>query len=134
MELLLRADMSIYVLFWLLGAAALVAVWIHHNNLSHQAVVLARQHVRQQGLQFLDQSAVLCRVSIACKRWSLSLERTYKFEFSVRGDRRYNGRLTLTGRRLSRIELDPYPDFSPHPPGQVISPSDNHQPPQIDQQ
>jgi len=109
--------MSISFLFWLLGVAALLVAWIHHTDLSRRAVTLARQHVQQQGLQFLDQSAVLCRIGISTRQpFGICLKRTYRFEFSARGDRRYNGWLTLAGHRLAQVELEPFPEPSQSEP------------------
>jgi len=101
--------MSISILFWLLAIAALVALWAHHANLSRHAVALARQHLHSQGLQFLDQSAVLCRIRpMRDPRQGFCLQRTYRFEFSSRGDRRYNGWISLRGQRLAGIKLEPF--------------------------
>lgn len=108
--------MSISFLLWLLAAAVLAAIWVHHANLSRKAVFLARQYVQHQGLQFLDQSAVLCRLGVTNKGDGHKIRRTYRFEFSARGDRRYNGWITLTGGRLSEVELEPFPEpVAPEP-------------------
>jgi hypothetical protein len=105
--------MSISMLFFFVILVALVALWAHHANLSRHAIYMARQHLHSQGLQFLDQSAVLCRLRLLNDpRVGLCLQRTYRFEFSAQGDRRYNGWITLSGRRLSGIELQPFREAS----------------------
>ena len=71
-------------------------------------MVLARDHVQQQGLQFLDQSAVLCRLRLGRGRTWVHLVRTYRFEFSALGDRRYQGWVTLAGAKLRGVELQPF--------------------------
>lgn len=101
--------MSISTIFSLVIIVALVALWAHHANLSRHAIHIARQHLHNQGLQFLDQSAVLCRLRVLRDpRQGLCLQRTYRFEFSSQGDRRYTGWITLGGRRLTGIELQPF--------------------------
>lgn len=101
--------MSVELLIWLTIAAVLVAVWLRHTELSRRAVALARDHVAREGLQFLDQSAVLCRLRLERGRGGgLQLVRTFRFEFSDRGDRRYKGWITLSGNRFTHIELQPF--------------------------
>jgi hypothetical protein len=101
--------MSISFLFLFLAVAALAAAWAHHANLSRHAVALARQHLHNQDLQFLDQSAVLCRLRpVRDRRHGLCWQRRYQFEFSSQGDRRYQGWITLNGRWLAGIELQPF--------------------------
>jgi hypothetical protein len=106
---------SIEFLCWLIGAAALVALWLRHADLSRQAVALARNHVAREGLQFLDQSAVLCRLRLGRgDGGGLHLVRTFRFEFSARGDRRYYGWITLAGSELRHIELQPFREHTLH--------------------
>lgn len=101
--------MSISLLFVFLLVAALTAAWAHHANLSRHAVALARQHLLNQNLQFLDQSAVLCRLRpMRDQRQGWCWQRQYRFEFSAQGDKRYQGWITLNGRRLAGIELQPF--------------------------
>jgi hypothetical protein len=107
--------MSIEFLCWLTGIAALVALWLRHAELSRRAAELARDHVAREGLQFLDQSAVLCRLRLGRGRGGgLHLVRTFRFEFAARGDRRYYGWITLAGKQLRHIELQPFHDQTLH--------------------
>jgi len=107
--------MSIEFLFSLVGIAALVSLWLRHSELSRRAAGLARDHVTRQGLQFLDQSAVLCRLRLARGHGGeLQLMRTFRFEFAARGDRRYHGWITLAGNQLRHIELQPFHDHTLH--------------------
>jgi len=114
--------MPISVLFVLLAFAAAAAVWAHQANLARYTVERARQHLQSQDLQFLDQSVVLQRLRLVRdRRQGWCLQRTYRFEFCSQGDRRYTGWITLTGRRMSGIELQPYhtakaPDPLPQDP------------------
>ncbi len=101
--------MSFELLCWLIGISAAVALWLHHTNLSRRAQALARRHIEGQGLQFLDQSAVLCRLRIGRTRFGgLCVVRIFEFEFSVQGDRRYRGWIRLVGNMLDGIELQPF--------------------------
>lgn len=105
--------MSISLLFLFPALAVLAAVWAHHANLSRYAAALARQHLHNQDLQFLDQSAVLCRLRpVRDPRQGWCWQRRYRFEFSSQGDRRYQGWITLNGRRLSGIELQPFREIN----------------------
>lgn len=101
--------MSTSMLLFFFAVATLAAAWAHHANLSRHAAALARQHLHRQDLQFLDQSAVLCRLRLVRDghlRWCWL--RRYRFEFSSLGDRRYLGWITFKGRQLIGIELQPF--------------------------
>lgn len=96
----------------LLVALVLVAfgAWFwHHLGIRQIALRHARKVTRRANLQLLDQSIYLRRIRPARSRDTLiALQRSYEFEFATRGDRRFLGWVVLVGRRLERVELQPY--------------------------
>ncbi len=95
----------------------LVAAFWHHSRLNQVALRAAIQHAEQQGLQLLDQSVILQRLRLKRDRLgALRLERRYRFEFSLQGDRRFRGWITLLGRHVARVESEPFPEPGTSPP------------------
>jgi hypothetical protein len=73
------------------------------------AYFLALKHCRQYDLQLLEQSVAF--KALWLKRdatGKMRFWRSYKFEFSSTGDERYHGLVIMLGRRLERVELEPY--------------------------
>lgn len=92
----------------LLPAAALLYLW-HSLPFKERARELATQRCNELGLQLLDQSVVIRGIwpeRAADSRWRL--RRTYQFEFSSLGDRRYSGNIIIVGLDLRSIEFEPY--------------------------
>jgi hypothetical protein len=66
-------------------------------------------HCAQLGVQLLDDTVVLCRTRLKRdNRGQVRLLRSYEFEFTSTGERRYTGVATLHGRRITQIQLAPY--------------------------
>lgn len=88
----------------------LAAWWWRGIGLRDLALRQVRQHCRKADVQLLDESIVLRRLR-PCRnrrgRWGIG--RTYAFEFTVTGERRYSGQIDLHGARLQGIALDPHP-------------------------
>lgn len=103
--------MTLMAVWVIMGLVLLAMAFWHYTRLNQTALVAARRHAEQHGLQLLDQSVVLqhwrCRRSSAS---GLMIERRYTFEFSLQGDRRYQGWVTLQGKRVQRVETQPVPD------------------------
>lgn len=93
-----------------LALAGLVAIyWWQSGPFKGRAKQLASEHCRQQNLQLLDQSMVITGLWPARNAdGNLVFRRTYQFEFSSTGDRRYRGKLILQGMALQTIWLEPY--------------------------
>lgn len=96
-------------LLWATLAVA-VAAWVwHHLGIRQLALQRARQATRKEGVQLLDQSIVLARFRLRRSPDTLfAFERTYQFEFSSVGDRRFLGWVVMLGRRQEHIEFQPY--------------------------
>lgn len=86
------------------------ALW-RHLGIGQIALSTAKAYTEKQGVILLDQSVHLQKIRLSKGRNSLlDLTRTYKFEFSTRGDKRYLGWIVMTGRKFKSIDLQPYVD------------------------
>jgi hypothetical protein len=95
------------LLLALVGAIAVY--WWQSGLFKGRARELATAHCQQLGLQLLDQSMVIIRIWPALSRGGkIEFRRTYQFEFSSIGDRRYQGQLVMQGMRMQSIELETY--------------------------
>lgn len=92
--------MPTLVLLMILGAAAF-AFWSAGRAAAERAESLGRDACRAAGVQWLDQSVHEIRVRLYRRGngW-LGLERTFRFDYSHRGDDRHSGRLVLREGRL----------------------------------
>lgn len=91
----------------LIGLGALY--WWQSGLFKGRARHLAMEHCRQLDLQLLDQSMVITGFwPIRNSNGNLVFKRTYQFEFSSTGDRRYRGELILEGMVLKSIDLEAY--------------------------
>ncbi len=93
-----------------LGLAGMGALyWWQSGLFKGRARQLATEHCHQLDLQLLDQSMVItCFWPIRSSIGTLVFRRTYQFEFSSTGDRRYRGELILEGIVLKSINLEAY--------------------------
>jgi hypothetical protein len=100
---------SLVNLLWLLLAGLLALYWWQSGQFKGRARDLATAHCQQLGLQLLDQSMVIVGFwPVRSHGGSLVFRRSYQFEFSSIGDRRYQGKLVLEGMDLKSIELEAY--------------------------
>ena len=101
--------LSLTVIIWLTGIAALAGFWWQSDAVKHYAMDLVSQHCREQGIQLLDQSMVIQGLwPVRNMAGSLQLRRRYVFEFTSTGEERYRGVITLVGRQKTQLELEPY--------------------------
>lgn len=107
-----------------LGAAA---AWLWHGHGRRElALALARKHCAKLDIELLDGNVAFRRIARqrdGSGHWRLA--RVYDFEFTVTGEQRLKGQLSLFGKQLGRIELDahPLPEVAPRSlePGNVIN-------------
>jgi len=100
---------SLVNLLWLVLAGMLALYWWQSGQFKGRARDLATAHCQQLGLQLLDQSMVIVGFwPVRSRAGSLVFRRSYQFEFSSIGDRRYQGKLVLEGMALKTIELEAY--------------------------
>jgi hypothetical protein len=101
--------MSIYELIAIAPLIIFAYLIWQHNNISIIARNLTRHHCEKAGVQLLDQNVILNRIRIKTSPHSLlALQRHYAFEFSSVGDYRYKGMIRLLGKRMEKIELEPF--------------------------
>lgn len=91
-----------------------VGAWLWRGyGIRELALKLARRHCEKLDIELLDQNVALHGLRLRRdQRGHLRLAREYGFEFTVTGDQRLAGCITLFGRQLGKVELDPHP-FTP---------------------
>jgi hypothetical protein len=100
---------SLTKLLLLILAGMIAVYWWQSGLFKGRARELAADHCRQLGLQLLDQSMVIIAIRpILGSGGRIEFRRTYQFEFSSTGDRRYQGKLVMEALRLKSIELEAY--------------------------
>jgi hypothetical protein len=102
---------SLTKLLLLILAGVTAVYWWQSGMFKGRARELAIAHCRQLDLQLLDQSMVITGIWPALSgsgSGKIEFRRTYQFEFSSIGDRRYQGLLVMQGLRLKSIELETY--------------------------
>ncbi|MDH3760186.1 MAG: DUF3301 domain-containing protein [Gammaproteobacteria bacterium] len=100
---------SLTNLLLLVLAGGLALYWWQSGVYKGRARDLATAHCQQLGLQLLDQSMVIVGFwPLRGRSGRLVFRRSYQFEFSSVGDRRYQGKLVLEGMLLKSIELEAY--------------------------
>lgn len=96
-------------MLYLILAALIAYYWWESGVYKGRARDLATAHCNELGLQLLDQSMVITGFRPARNaQGRLVFRRTYQFEFSSTGDRRYLGRIVIDGKQLNAIELEAY--------------------------
>ncbi len=111
-------------IFFLALLAVGYQIWPLQQKAKESAVTAVRRRCQQEGLQLLDDTLVLERMRVkrpgrgqgrlqavgeSGKASTLPVVvRTYRFEFSSTGDQRYKGLITLQGRKVASIEMEPY--------------------------
>jgi hypothetical protein len=100
---------SLTKLLLLILAGVIAIYWWQSGLFKGRARELAAAHCRQLGLQLLDQSMVITAIRpMLGIGGRIEFRRTYQFEFSSTGDRRYQGELVMEAMRLKSIELEAY--------------------------
>lgn len=101
--------LSLSDLVLIFAAMALVLYAWHAIGLKQKALRAVDHYCKQLDLQLLDQSLVLVSLKPLLTSQGPAFKRRYRFEFSATGDRRHQGTIELTGSRIQKIHLDPYP-------------------------
>ena len=100
---------SLTKLLLLILAGVIAVYWWQSGLFKGRARELAAAHCRQLGLQLLDQSMVITAIRpVLGSSGRIEFRRTYQFEFSSTGDRRYQGELVMEAMHLKSIELEAY--------------------------
>lgn len=110
--------LSAVIALALFGGIALF--WVNARATSELASHYGRRACEEAGVQWLDHSVMLERISLrrAPDGW-LRLLRRYRFDISINGQDRHRGHLELLGRELCWIHM---PQHTPEKPVQSVSP------------
>ena len=91
----------------LLILAGIIWFWLDSIKTKELASQAAAKVCISMGVQFLDQTVSLEHLKTARNaQGRLSLFRLYQFEFSTRGDKRYQGKVKVLGQQLLQIQLN----------------------------
>ena len=105
--------MTVEVLF-LVACAGLAMFWYDSMRAREAALDRACRATEAAGCQLLDATVSLASLRAAREQGGmLRLRRTYRFEFSDDGMRRLQGRVTVSGSRPERVELEPHREQPP---------------------
>jgi hypothetical protein len=95
--LLITALVLIGALFW------------RSHGIRERALVATRRFCERQKLEFLDESVGLEKLTLSKDNHGI-----YRFEFTVTGGERYEGRTVVQGGVTQRVELPPH-RYTPPP-------------------
>jgi hypothetical protein len=99
------ADLSIFLLFIAAGAW----LWRGHG-IRERALALVRRHCEKAEVILLDDNVALQRLRwLPDARGQRRLARVYGFEFTVTGEQRHTGSISMFGEHLGKIELAAHP-------------------------
>ena len=96
---------------------------VHSHGLRERALERVKQHCARLELELLDGNVALRRLTFARDAQGRKrLARVYNFEFTVTGEHRHPGTITMFGAHSAQIELAPYPFEikTPPPSAQII--------------
>ncbi|MAZ89201.1 MAG: hypothetical protein CL693_16350 [Cellvibrionaceae bacterium] len=90
-----------------LGCLAML-IW-QNAGFRDRAIQLAKQHCERMDVQLLDDTIALTKLRLKKdRRGNIAVSRSYEFEFTSTGDRRYQGSLSLHGKKLDNVDLEPH--------------------------
>jgi hypothetical protein len=96
---------SIATVIGLIILALLVWFWQDAMKAREQALLIVTRACEQKGLQFLDQSVVLKKISLRTSDSGLRFYRRYFFEYYNDQQQRQRACVSLLGRTLSSLDL-----------------------------
>ncbi|MEO9332081.1 DUF3301 domain-containing protein [Ectopseudomonas guguanensis] len=113
------------VFLLMLFSAVCAWLWRGHG-IRERALALAKQHCAKLDVELLDGAVALRRLAIQRDaRGHRRLARLYDFEFTVTGEQRLRGHISMFGAHLGRIELEPHPILEPQPEPVAVQTRDN---------
>ena len=89
--------------------------WLDSARARELATAISDAACGKRGLQFLDQTVALTRISPCWTGRGIRMRRTYRFDFSEEGVGRRTGHVTMLGIHLEEFSLG-----LPTPPDNVI--------------
>ena len=96
-------------IFMILRCPAGFLYWQSTQKVREIALAATIRHCHEMELQMLDGYIAWHAISLKKdRRGKIHISRCYVFEFSSTGAERYNGKITMLGRRVETIQLEPY--------------------------
>jgi hypothetical protein len=96
-------------LFALLIVAPTLWFWFDSSGARETAVAIGKRACASEGVLLLDDTVALSSLGLRRDgRGQLQLMRSYEFEFSDTGNNRLCGTVTLFGRELQTVYLEPH--------------------------
>jgi hypothetical protein len=106
--------LSLTDLTLLLLCAAIAAWFWRGHGIRERALELVKRHCAKLDIELLDGNVALRRLALLRDaRGNRRLARLYDFEFTVTGEQRLSGSISMFGQQLGRIELDAHPFQAP---------------------
>jgi hypothetical protein len=86
---------------------ALLGFWWDSLGARQAARKAGRQACERKGMQFLDDTVVISRLSLQRdSRGRLKFYRQYRFEYSLSGEDRLPGQVDLLGKQVLHVEME----------------------------
>lgn len=86
-----------------------VLYWLDSIRAKENATRHAKDACKKVLIEFLDDTVLIKKVRLRRNTYGhLSIYREYEFEFSSTGEFRYKGQVTLLGKYLIDVEMEPY--------------------------
>ena len=83
--------------------------WWSASGIKEIALAATKRHCQNMDVQLLDECIALNRLWFKRdENGKNRVWRSYRFEFTVTGESRYDGRIILLGSKILSIQLDPY--------------------------
>jgi hypothetical protein len=98
--------MSFSILNLLLLLLALIWFWRDSLQVREIATRIGRKACESYGVQFLDQTVALHRLTLKWANNGPKLRRTYQFDYSLEGQGRLTGYLVMLGTQHVSLHLD----------------------------
>lgn len=92
----------------LLAFGGVVVGWLWHDSMRarERATAACRRACRGLNAQLLDETVALDRLRLVRDRGRLTVDRRYRFEFSMQGDDRRAGWIRLAGRHVVALQME----------------------------
>lgn len=93
----------------LLILALLGWLWWDSRGVAERATVAARNYCNNAGVSFLNDTVAWQKIRLKRnRRGRVQFHRRYFFEFASDMQQRYRGEITMLGKTVESISLDPY--------------------------
>lgn len=98
--------MSFSTLNLLLLLMLLIWFWRDSLRVREIATRISRTACSSHGVQFLDQTVALRRISLRWLRVGLKFRRVYEFDYSLEGSGRLTGYIVMLGTETETLRID----------------------------